>query len=1000
MKNILTTLLLCLLTTVIFAQKTFPQDEVYDERDGHYAFTNATIFTDYDSKISNGTLIIKKGKVVNVGTRISIPADAVEIDMTGKYIYPSFIDLFTSYGMPEAKKAEGGRGRRPQEFSKKEGAYSWNQALKTEFRAHEAFSYDEKAAEEFRKLGFGVVQSLREDGISRGSSTLVSLGDKREHLTILKEVVAHQLSVSKGTSTQGYPSSQMGMIALMRQTYLDADWYKKQGYKEEKNIQLQRWNDLSSLPQIMAVRDRLEILRMAKMGKEFGINYIMRATGDEYQRINEIKATGSPLIVSLNFPKAYDVEDPYDARLVSLADMKHWELAPSNPSRLADAGIEFALTTSLLKDKKAFWKNLRKAVKHGLSEADALKALTYTPAKLLGMNSKIGSLESGKLANFIITSGNIFDKGTSIYHNWVQGQPFVLEEPTSVDLRGNYELKIGKKSYVIKVKGTKDKAKIVYEESDSNKIDISHTLTGNKLNLVFKPEEDGGFYTLTGTATDKNWKGGGTNAEGNWVSWEAIQSSPFEKEEKPASSEADMKDKDEDKKEKTTSEIMYPFIAYGNTTLPTQGTFLIKNATVWTNESDGILENTDVLVSNGKISNIGKNLSQSNCTVIDGTGKHLTCGIIDEHSHIAISRGVNEGTQNSSAEVSIGDVVNSEDVNIYRQLAGGVTMSQLLHGSANPIGGQSAIIKLRFGYAPEDMKFENAPKFIKFALGENVKQSNWGDNNNVRFPQTRMGVEQVYEGYFTRAREYEQGRKSGKITRRDLDLEALLEIINKQRFITCHSYVQSEINMLMKTAERFGFNINTFTHVLEGYKIADKLHDHGAGGSTFSDWWAYKYEVIDAIPYNGAIMHEQDVVVAYNSDDAEMGRRLNQEAAKAVMYGGLSEEDAWKFVTLNPAKLLRIDSQVGSIKTGKDADLVLWSDNPLSIYARAEMTLVDGIKFYDKQSDQEKREAIRTERARLIQKLIAEKKGGADTQKPKKKDHKHYHCDDVEDEGY
>ncbi len=994
MKNLFGTLILCLLTSSIFAQKTFPQDAVYDERNGHYAFTNATIFTDYNNKMDNATLVIKKGKVVSVSAGASVPKGATEIDMTGKYIYPSFIDIMTNYGMPEVSKPK--RDGKPQEYSKKDGAYSWNQALKTEFRAHEAFKHDEKAAAEYRKLGFGVVQSLMEDGISRGSSTVVSLGKKREHITMLKDVSAHQLSVSKGSSTQGYPSSQMGMIALMRQTYMDADWYKKTGHKEEHNIQLERWNELAGLPQIMAVRDRLEILRMAKLGKEFGVTYIMRGTGDEYQRINEIKATGSPLIVSLRFPKAYDVEDPYDARIVSLADMKHWELAPSNPGRLAEAGIEFALTTNLLKEKGKFLGHVKKAVKNGLSEVDALKALTHTPAKLMQMSNEIGSLASGKWANFIITSGNIFEKETTIYHNWIQGEPFILKEPATVDLRGDYQLKVDGKTYLIKSKGTKDKAKMVYEESDSNKIDVTHSIKGNTINIVFKPNKDGGFYTLTGTAEGKNWTGSGTDEAGNWLTWNATQISAFKKEEKD-----DKKDKkDAEKKDEVIGDVIYPFLSYGNKELPKKETYLIQNATVWTNEKDGILDNTDVLIKDGKISRIGEGLAAGSATVIDGEGMHLTCGVIDEHSHIAISRGVNEGTQNSSAEVRIGDVVNSEDVNIYRQLAGGVTTAQLLHGSANPIGGQAALIKMRFGYEPEAMKFENAPGFIKFALGENVKQSNWGDNNTVRFPQTRMGVEQVYFDNFTRAREYEQARKSGKTVRRDLDAEAILEILNSQRFITCHSYVQSEINMLMKTAEAFGFNINTFTHILEGYKLADKMKAHGAGGSTFSDWWAYKYEVIDAIPFNGPIMHEQGITVAYNSDDAEMGRRLNQEAAKAVMYGDMSEEEAWKFVTLNPAKLLRIDNRVGSIKTGKDADVVLWSDNPLSIYAQAEMTFVDGIKFYDKATDLAKREAIQKERARLIQKLLAAKNGGADTQKPKKKEEKHYHCDDVHDEGY
>ncbi len=286
--------------------------------------------------------------------------------------------------------------------------------------------------------------------------------------------------------------------------------------------------------------------------------------------------------------------------------------------------------------------------------------------------------------------------------------------------------------------------------------------------------------------------------------------------------------------------------------------------------------------------------------------------------------------------------MDAEDVDIYRNLAGGVTSIQILHGSANPIGGRSAIIKLKWGEKADNLVYQNSPKFIKFALGENVKQANWGDNARTRFPQTRMGVEQVFTDYFQRAQEYDALKKSGKPYRKDLELETIAEILNKERFISCHSYVQSEINMLMKVAEKFNFRINTFTHILEGYKVADKMVEHGVGGSTFSDWWAYKYEVNDAIPFNAPIMHNAGVLVAINSDDAEMSRRLNQEAAKSVKYGDISEEDAWKFVTLNPAKLLHIDDRVGSIKVGKDADVVLWSDNPLSIYAKAEKTIIEG----------------------------------------------------------
>jgi imidazolonepropionase-like amidohydrolase len=445
--------------------------------------------------------------------------------------------------------------------------------------------------------------------------------------------------------------------------------------------------------------------------------------------------------------------------------------------------------------------------------------------------------------------------------------------------------------------------------------------------------------------------------------------------------------------------VWYPFLAYGVDTLPKPENVLLKNGTVWTNETEGILKEADVLIRSGKIAAVGKNLACADCKTIDATGKHITAGIIDEHNHIAISRGVNEGTEASSAEVRIGDVVNSEAVDIYRQLAGGVTAAQLLHGSANPIGGQSAMVKFRYGVAPEQMKFEGADGFIKFALGENVKQSNWGDRYRIRYPQSRMGVEQTYYNYFTKAREYEAAQKNAAANkksnlnlRRDLELDALVEIMNAKRFITCHSYVQSEINMLMHVADSFGFKVNTFTHILEGYKVADKMKAHGANASTFSDWWAYKMEVVDAIPHNAYLLTRMGINTAINSDDAEMARRLNQEAAKSIKYGGLTEEEAWKLVTINPAKMLHLDKRTGSLKAGKDADVVVWTDNPLSIYAKVEHTFVDGISYFSRERDEQLRQKIQQERARLTQKMLNDKKGGAPTQEPVKKEKEHYDC--------
>jgi imidazolonepropionase-like amidohydrolase len=535
---------------------------------------------------------------------------------------------------------------------------------------------------------------------------------------------------------------------------------------------------------------------------------------------------------------------------------------------------------------------------------------------------------------------------------------------------------------------------------DSARIKGQLSYANRQVRLTFRPDtaQSAGVVTITGLAGEGDWQGRGTLPDGTWTDWRVVRDTAPRAAPAPDRQRGDKKP---GRTDTTVGEMIYPFTAFGAREKPRAQTFLIRNATVWTNEKDGILTETDVLLSGGKIQRVGKSLAApaGAVVVVDGTGKHLTAGIVDEHSHIAVARSVNEGTQESSAEVRIGDALDSEDIDIYRQLAGGVTSSHLLHGSANPIGGQSQLIKLRWGAAPEELKFENWPGYIKFALGENVKQSNWGEQFRTRYPQSRMGVEQVYLDYFTRAREYGALKKSGKPYRRDLDLEALLEILDGRRHITCHSYVQSEITMLMRVAEQMNFKVNTFTHILEGYKVADKMKRHGAGASTFSDWWAYKFEVYDAIPYNAKMMHDRGLTVAINSDDAEMARRLNQEAAKAVLYGGMKEEDALKMVTLNPARLLRVDDRIGSIRAGKDADVVLWNEHPLSVYARAEQTWVDGALLYDRAEDARRRDWLRQERARLVQKLLQTKKGGEGAERPTAARREHYHCDSILDEG-
>ncbi|MCC2548070.1 amidohydrolase family protein [Hymenobacter sp. BT175] len=1012
---------------------TFPRNGVYDQRPGVFAFTHATIFTDYKTRLTDATLLIRDGRVEAVGTGIKIPAGAVVQDLKGKFIYPGFVDLYTSYGLPvQPPAARQGRRSGPQFESQKTGAYSWNQAVHPEVNAAEVFRLNDEQAAAYRKLGFGAVLTHQPDGIARGTAALVTLNtQRRENEVVLLDRAAAAFSFDKGTSTQDYPSSLMGSISLLRQTFLDADWNQRNPSREQ-NLSLRAFSQQRSLPQIFEVRDKLSALRADRVGDEFGVQYILKGRGDEYQRLPDIQATKAPLILSLNFPDAYNVDDVYDASRLRLEELKHWEMAPANAAMLARAGVPFAISAADLKDKKKFLPNLRKAIAHGLSEEAALQALTATPALLLKVQNQVGGLKPGMQANFLVCSTRLFADDNVLLDNWVQGERYQLSElPT--DYRGVYTLKIGAQPEMrMMVAGNAAAPELRLALAPGDTVRGSMTVNGELATIVYNPKDkvpaagrkpqapaatptpnngqlttnnqQSGSIRLTGyyTAEGRVFQGDGMLPDASTVKWRAVR--------QEQASLAAKRDSVKTPAPVQLGQVLYPFAAYGRPAVPAQQTVLIKNATVWTSEAAGKLENTDVLLQNGKIAKIGRNLSlPSGARSIDGTGKHLTPGIIDEHSHIAISEGVNEGTQAVTSEVRVSDVVDPEDVDIYRDLAGGVVAAQLLHGSANPIGGQSALIKLRWGMSAEQMKIQGAPGFIKFALGENVKQSNWGELNVLRFPQTRMGVEQVFVDAFTRAREYEQQwkawnklskgkQKKGEAPRRDLELEALVEILNNQRFITCHSYVQSEINMLLNVADKMGFKVNTFTHILEGYKVADRMKAHGANASTFSDWWAYKNEVRDAIPYNAAIMHDAGLNVAINSDDAEMSRRLNQEAAKTVKYGGLSEEEALKLVTINPARMLHLDKNMGSIKEGKDADVVLWSDNPLSVYAHAERTFVDGRLLFDIETDRQLRLAIRQEQLRLVQKMLDAKKGGAPTQNPTAKPTGHFHCDTVGEE--
>ncbi|MBV8807657.1 MAG: amidohydrolase [Acidobacteriaceae bacterium] len=423
-------------------------------------------------------------------------------------------------------------------------------------------------------------------------------------------------------------------------------------------------------------------------------------------------------------------------------------------------------------------------------------------------------------------------------------------------------------------------------------------------------------------------------------------------------------------------------------------TILIRNATVLT-VTKGTVQNGSVLVENGKIAAIGKNVSApADATIVDATGKYLMPGIIDCHSHTAIEGGVNEGTVSDSSMVNIKDVIDPEDINIYRGLAGGLTVSNVLHGSANAVGGQTIVIKLRWGKTAREMLFEGATPGIKFALGENPKRQGYPSQNffsqgpapERRFPGTRMGVEEVIRESFTDAKNYQAEWKQYHDAvargehpippRKDLRLEPLVEVLEGKRYVHAHCYRSDEILMLLRVADEMGFKIRTLQHVLEGYKVAREIAEHGTGASTFSDWWAYKIEAYDATPYNAAIMTRKGVVVSLNSDSDELQRHLNLEAAKVMRYGGLSETEALAMVTINPAKQLGIDNQVGSIEVGKSGDMVLFDKHPLDYYSKVQKVWIDGHDYFDRDKDLETRPEFQKKKKALEDKLkVAEDTG-------------------------
>jgi imidazolonepropionase-like amidohydrolase len=952
-----------------------------------HAIVGARIVTAPGQVIERGTIVMRDGLIVAVGADVPVPADARIWPGDSLTVYPGMIDAFVMPAEPPPAPRPGATpgappARLPLQTQPSRGATHELAAVHPETRMIESLPLPGDQLEALRAAGFAVAQVAPRRGIVRGATAVIGLGDGAPNANVVKEDASQVVALE--TAPQGYyPGSLMGAIAVIRQAFMDARWYRdvQAAYADapagkERPQTNAAWEAMQpaiagSQPVLFVADEMLEVLRAARIAHEAAVRGAILTAGDEYKRASEVAADRMPLVVPVNFPEPPNLSDPDLVPEVTTEELRQWQDAPGNAAALAKAGVTFALTANGLKDAKQFRANVAKAIGRGLRDADALAAVTTVPAALLGLESRLGTLAPGKIANLTVTHGALFSEKGKLREVWVDGNRYEAFERDERGMKGTWSVGWGHGSRTLIVSADKDTSVRITAGADTVRArDVE--LTGDRLHCTFQLRDDP--VEVFDLVAKGDWTSGTLVVRGTGQHGVSGWRQPG----------ADEKGKDAPKG--ADAEVASP-VVMGNSEAwrmspPAQpSVVLVKNATIWTAGPQGTLQNADLLVKAGKIAAVGKNLAApAGAVVVDGTGKQVAPGVIDEHSHSAILGNVNECTNSVTCEVRIQDVINSESVNIYRQLAGGTTMMHLLHGSCNSIGGQCAVIKNKWGEPPDRLLFAAAAPTVKFALGENPKQSNWGVERTNRYPQSRAGVEQTIRDAFARAVDYRAAweeyrqHKRPLPPRRDLQLEALQEILDGKRMIHVHSYRQDEILMLMRLTESFGIRVNTFTHILEGYKVADEMATHGASAIGFSDWWAYKYEVIDAIPYSGYLMWDRGVNTGFNSDNDELARRLNTEAAKAIKYGGVPAEEAIKFVTINPAKSLKIEDRVGSLEAGKDADFSIWSGSPLSPYSRCEQTWIEGRKYFDRAADLAGRAALEAERAALIQNAKAAKK--------------------------
>ena len=964
------------------ATRTQPVEGIRDNGTGYHALTNARVVAAPGRVLDNAIIVIRDGIIQEVSRDGDVPAGARIWDLSGHTVYPGFIDAHADLGMDAVP--EGGDV----------GPTHWNPQVRAWFSTTANLKDEPSRRAALRSQGFGTALAVPGQGIFRGTGSVVNLGDAgvRDRVLVpdMIQAIGFQRSFELGGS---YPNSTMGTTALMKQTLMDADWYIRAWDAYESNgrssLPPETSEALGALesvvqggqPVVFETSSEEEYLRAHAIASEFGVQAWYRGSGQEYRLIDVLSGRSDPLIVPLDFPDAPDVTDPEAALNATLQDLRHWYLAPTGPAQLADAGIPFAITADGMSSINDFLPNLRIAVARGLSVDDALAALTTTPAGWLGLSRSHGTIEEGKIANLVVSEGDLFTQEAEVRDVWVQGRVYDITRPAQIDPRGTWQIASNDEwgfSAILTLEGPLNRLRGQLEIAagpttrfDGVVVNLSSAeavAETGRLEVRFDGEEIGyqGMILLAGSVRDDEFFGWTSLPNGADPSFSGSRTEAYDGPERGAVAV-------------NVPALDLPFIRpmmeYGVSSIPEQpDAVVVRNATIWTMGSQGRMDNADLLIRNGEVVEVGMNLDAPRGSVeIDGTGKHVTPGLIDPHIHSGVSS-VNESGFAIVPEVRMGDVVTHNNIWMYRQLAGGLTTAMIKHGSANPIGGENVIVKMRWGALPNEIRMDTETRTVKFALGENPKR------RQNRYPDTRMGTQEIIRDHFLAARDYERDwhrweeELEGIPPRRDLRMEAILDILNQELLISSHGYRADEFLALVRLAEEFNFRVQTLQHGIEAYKIAPELAQSGVAAVVWSDWGGFKMEAYDATVYNARVLMEAGVTTSLHSDNSEIASRMNWEAGK-LLRTGLTEEQALSTVTIQSARAIAIDDRVGSLEPGKDGDFVVWNGNPLSQFTRPEQTWLDGRRYFSIDEDTELREQIKDERSRLIQAVLSSQNG-------------------------